>query len=505
MSLKLLEKPRSESEVQEAIRELVVEHDISIIPCNQNKIPVIKSWEPFKNRTPTEAELEEWFGKYRNPLWGAVTGKDFVVVDLDTHKNDDLKEWAIKHLPFTPLKAKTKNGGEHWFYRSAPSLANIQTKSGLDIRSAGGYVICAGDGYEWNWQSDEDFHVFTDLPDLTEEHEASIKSLMAPTKDGGGEGWHNTALKWSAQRVAWGWSDDRILKECKELVEPGYTYEETCEEIRIMLKGARDKDFGAEAEKDDRPLRVLTMSQAFELEASKPQDYLGHGFISAGFRVFIIGQPKIGKSQFVLEALTTAAVGGEFLGYRWNKAHKVLWLQAEIRGSYVGERLKPLFKSFSPAQQKLLKKNFLWTDRGDFDISSNYNRLQAMIKKIKPTIVAIDPLANFFTGDESINSEVNGFLKMLNSLFSAEELGTTTPPAVFLIHHTRKGVKDTDGFEGARGASAMQGWMDSGIMMTRHEEGIKLTFELRNGPWPQNRVVKLDEDSLRFVEPIYVP
>jgi hypothetical protein len=51
----------------------------------------------------------------------------------------------------------------------------------------------------------------------------------------------------------------------------------------------------------------------------------------------------------------------------------------------------------------------------------------------------------------------------------------------------------------------MQGWMDSGIMMTRHEEGIKLTFELRNGPWPQNRVVKLDEDSLRFVEPIFVP
>ena len=499
--LKLLNKPRSHSEVQEAISELVQEHDIAVIPCNKNKVPVVK-WDEFKERVPTNKELSAWFKKYPNHLWGAVTGNQFVVVDLDTHKNADLKQWALTNLPFTPLKAKTRSGGEHWFYRSAPSLMNHQTQAGLDVRSAGGYVICAGEGYEWNWQSDEDFHVFSDLPELKEEHEKAIKSLMN-TNEGGGEGWHNTALKWSAQRVAWGWDDDRILKECEELTQPGYTHEQTREEITIMLKGARDKDFGAD--RDDQPLKVLTMSQAFELEANKPQDYLGHGFISAGFRVFIIGQPKIGKSQFVLEALTTAAVGGDFLGYRWNKAHKVLWLQAEIRGSYVGERLKPLFKSFSPAQQGLLKKNFLWTDRGDFDIGSNYNRLQTMIKKTKPTIVAIDPMANFFTGDESMNSEVNGFLKMLNSLFSAEELGTTTPPAVFLIHHTRKGVKDTDGFEGARGASAMQGWMDSGIMMTRHEEGIKLTFELRNGPWPQNRVVKLDEDSLRFVEPIFVP
>ena len=87
--LKLLNKPRSHSEVQEAISELVEEHDIAIIPCNKNKVPVVK-WDEFKERVPTNTELTDWFKKYPNHLWGAVTGKAFVVVDLDTHKIADL-------------------------------------------------------------------------------------------------------------------------------------------------------------------------------------------------------------------------------------------------------------------------------------------------------------------------------------------------------------------------------------------------------------------------------
>tara|TARA_R110002020_G_scaffold323672_2_gene539400 strand:- start:13585 stop:14331 length:747 start_codon:yes stop_codon:yes gene_type:complete len=242
------------------------------------------------------------------------------------------------------------------------------------------------------------------------------------------------------------------------------------------------------------------MTDAFAIEKDKPTEFLGEGFIAAGFRVFIIGAPKIGKSQFVLQMLSTAAVGGSFLGYKWNQPHRVLWLQAEIRGPYVGVRLRPMYDSFSTHEQQLLSRNFLWTERGDIDLVDNFERIRTLIKTVKPSLIAIDPLSNFFGGDESNNAEVNGFLKRVNWLVDEKNLGFSQPPALILVHHTRKGAKESDGFEGARGASSMSGWMDSGMMLTRHDDGVKLTFMCRNGKWPRDRVIRLRDDTMKFAE-----
>jgi hypothetical protein len=69
-----------------------------------------------------------------------------------------------------------------------------------------------------------------------------------------------------------------------------------------------------------------------------------------------------------------------------------------------------------------------------------------------------------------------------------------------LVHHTRKGATEKDGFEGARGASSLVGWMDTGMMLTKADQGVNLNFMLRNGPWPKPKHIKISTDTLKFVE-----
>jgi len=510
MGLMLLDKPTTQEDVQDAILELSREFDVHVIPCGKDKRPLVP-WKHYQENKPTEQDIEKWIKQHPDCMWGAVTGKNFGVVDLDTYQDDSLIPWAKENLPWTPLKATTKSGGQHWMYSKMPENTTVSAGSGIDLRNKGGYVIFSGPGYEWNWQDPtEDFFNFRELPELEPQHIEKIEKRRGKNKVTNilsDESWHDNALRWVGSCVARGLGDDTILRECEKLTQAGYSHSQTREEIRVMIKGARLKGWTPPI--DDRPIEVLRIDDAFDLEHRKPPEFLGEGFIAAGFRVFVVGAPKIGKSQLVLEALTTAAVGGQWLDMKWDKPHKTLWLQAEIRGAYVGSRLRPLFESFNDDEKELIRENFFWTERGDLDLASNFNRLKALIKRIQPSIVCIDPLANYFVGDENSNAEVAVFFKKLNELFASETLGMDAPPCVFLVHHTRKGATTQDGFDGARGASSLTGWMDSGILMTAaNTSAINLSFLTRNGPWPEERLVKLNPDSMRlenFVDAVEHP
>ena len=493
--MQLLSSPPPQGEeLREALHEYATEYDVSIVPCRPDKTPYVTEWRNLQERPNTEQELENWLD--HEGLWGAVTGRLFNVVDIDSHKDPQHLDWAKEHLPYTPLKGASQNGGQHWYYRATDLDVPTTQFDGIDTRGRGGYVCFAGGRYAMAWHGDSSFHGFDDLPALEPQH-LYLLQCRRQVKDSGGGDWWSRMLKRTGQMVAHGESDEAIYALAESVTEPGWTVEETLKDLRKMVKGAREKGWSPD---DSSPIPVRSMTDAFAIEKDKPTEFLGEGFIAAGFRVFLIGAPKIGKSQFVLQMLSTAAVGGSFLGYKWNQPHRVLWLQAEIRGPYVGVRLRPMYDSFTTQEQQLLSRNFLWTERGDIDLVDNFERIRTLIKTVKPSLIAIDPLSNFFGGDESNNAEVNGFLKRVNWLVDEKNLGFSQPPAVILVHHTRKGAKESDGFEGARGASSMSGWMDSGMMLTKHDDGVKLSFMCRNGKWPRDRVIRLRDDTMKFAE-----
>ena len=475
-----------------ALEELVMEYGVSLLPCADNKRPTWNTWKELQQRELNPQELSE---VVEHPgIVAAVTGKQFNVVDIDCHKDGEALEWAVKNLPYTPLVGRSQSGGYHFYYATSPVTVPTGQFHNIDTRGVGGYICFAGGKYKIEWRDDQDFHSFDDLPALDWKHLQALQSRRKSAEKLGSTDWHDTKLRTVAGMVHAGKSDDYILSHCEEWTEQGYSVEQTIEEITVMINGARDKGFEPEG------IQVRSLNDAFQLEKHKPDEYLGHGFIAAGFRCLVIGAPKLGKSQFVLQMLTSAACGGDLLGYQWDRPHRVLWLQAEIRGPYVGVRLRSMVESYLPHEQELLNENFFWTERGDLNLVDQFDQVKDLIKLIKPEIIAIDPLANFFAGDEANNAEVNAFLKKVNALTDEKLLQLPKPPVIILVHHTRKGATEKDGFEGARGASSLVGWMDTGMMLTKADQGVNLNFMLRNGPWPKPKHMQISHDTLKFEE-----
>ena len=81
----------------------------------------------------------------------------------------------------------------------------------------------------------------------------------------------------------------------------------------------------------------------------------------------------------------------------------------------------------------------------------------------KPDLVMIDPIINFFSGEENSNSEIHEMLSRVDKLIELFKV------AVIIAHHTGKERADDLSFMSARGGSAFAGWMDSGIKLSGTE------------------------------------
>lgn len=68
--------------------------------------------------------------------------------------------------------------------------------------------------------------------------------------------WHQNTLKWTAQCVARGWSDQQILREARYLTQDGFTVDDTITELTKMIAGARAKGFGVRANPGSAPAAV---------------------------------------------------------------------------------------------------------------------------------------------------------------------------------------------------------------------------------------------------------
>ena len=129
-----------------------------MFPCNNDKQPIVGGWQKYT-------------GACNTPIYGLAIPDGYVVIDLDTYKNDTLKEqvreflgidldWEGAFLQFT------KSGGEHYAFETDEVIrqgSDIKGIKGFDIRSAGKGYICSGEGYSENLTEDA-FYMRPDLP-----------------------------------------------------------------------------------------------------------------------------------------------------------------------------------------------------------------------------------------------------------------------------------------------------------------------------------------------------
>ncbi len=114
---------------------------MSVMPCGQDKKPLLKSWKQYQTTPATDEEIAKWWKRWPSANIGIITGKvsGVSVLDIDTYKGGD-----ASRFPKT-FTTKTGNGGLHLYYQYAPGLtisANAYPDMpGVDVRNDGGFVI----------------------------------------------------------------------------------------------------------------------------------------------------------------------------------------------------------------------------------------------------------------------------------------------------------------------------------------------------------------------------
>ncbi|EIM04121.1 bifunctional DNA primase/polymerase [Rhodanobacter denitrificans] len=127
---------------------------LEIIPLrNGTKLPAIKTWPAKANNNADQ--VRQWADQFPGCNWGVATERykagALLVVDVDCKngKNGDAELLRLdltgKALPET-FEVSTPSGGRHLYYRSPRAVASNAGSlgDGLDVRSAGGYVVAPG-------------------------------------------------------------------------------------------------------------------------------------------------------------------------------------------------------------------------------------------------------------------------------------------------------------------------------------------------------------------------
>ena len=127
----------------------------SVFPLRPNsKLPAISQWQ--RRATRDTAQIEQWIAQHPDANWGIATGKygegeALLVVDVDNkgqkHGAGTLLNLELQGHDFPPtLQNSTPSGGQHLIYRvPSPVKQGVDTLGvGLDIRSAGGFIVAPG-------------------------------------------------------------------------------------------------------------------------------------------------------------------------------------------------------------------------------------------------------------------------------------------------------------------------------------------------------------------------
>lgn len=108
-------------------------------PVSNNKVPLVKQWQKLKATVEGYRDVSSY---------GLLTGKGFIVVDVDIKNGKDGRNWEwYEELP-TTYTVRTPSGGFHFYYALpqdfTASTNHMFTPIGVEIQGDGAYVVGVG-------------------------------------------------------------------------------------------------------------------------------------------------------------------------------------------------------------------------------------------------------------------------------------------------------------------------------------------------------------------------
>ena len=214
------------------------------------------------------------------------------------------------------------------------------------------------------------------------------------------------------------------------------------------------------------------------------------------------GTPKTGKTWFTLELAVSVASGAPALGqFEVSNPGPVVVFPAEDDARAIRDRVVGIAAhkgvSLDGLPIHLITANTLRLDEEGDRLG-----LAAMLDRVRPKLVVLDPLVRLHGGDENYAGHVAELLGFLRSLQRRFECG------ILVTHHVakRRGAKGGQMGQALRGSGELHAWGDSNIYLSRAEGGlVKVELEHRAAASPDPLHVALrTESSGTFLELVEV-
>ena len=486
--------------------------------------PILAGWPQIATSDPVTVH-HMWDGVRAESNIG-IHCENMIVLDVDPRKggDDSLQLLEITYgLPET-LTTLTPSGGRHLYYRGSPVPNGVDCLGpGLDVRSAGGYVVAPGSELpagRYRFAADA---VVAEAPAWLVERLGSagprVEREMASVADAPQEtvdraaAWLGTAERsikgqggdQAAYRVAchlrdlgvseaqarelmrsdawdngcgWraGWLEEKPIRSAYRYAqnEPG-TLAVRAEDFPLIELGP---------EKPRKPSKVSRLAELASTDTPSP-GYLIKGLLARRTYAQAFGAPGEGKTFIALDAAYSVAAGASWMGRKVRQG-AVLYLAFEGVGG-LRKRALALRQHYGTKDVPLYIASATFNVR-DKEGRAELGRIIADLPE-KPTLVVFDTFAHaLMGGDENSAQDVGAFNNAVLALIES------TGACVLIIHHSGKNKS-----AGARGSSALPGALDTvlevddgKVTATKQrdmETGEPIGFKLRPV------IVGLDEDG----------
>lgn len=114
----------------------------SVIPFKPDKSPILRTWNEYQKRLPTEAEVAKWWDQHQDAMIAVVGGKLSGVCMLDCDSEDAYKKLCdVIGDDYNYPTTITPRPGYHIFFKNIPFNSRNAVDEKIDFKGEGGLMF----------------------------------------------------------------------------------------------------------------------------------------------------------------------------------------------------------------------------------------------------------------------------------------------------------------------------------------------------------------------------
>ena len=521
---------------------------------------------PFKVEATTDpAKIRAWWRAVPDYNYAVLCGGGWLLLDVDSHKGGMA---SLLDLPFdlpSTLTVRTPGGGLHFYLRGPDVRSSVdRLGTGLDVRSAGGYVVGPGSffadpggrkGYTGRYtvetdaapaEAPEALVLLCGTPreragnapisvdaETDIEHARHWLAKSAPVAIEG-RGGNDTTYRVAAELLERGVSTDTALVLLLDEWNPRCLPPWERDDLRAVIEhaavymtgtvGARGVTADAAGYGD---VTVLTQAEQARgkfapvfaarrwLDAAdiKPDDWLMHRMLLRRKTALLTGPGAAGKSSMTLAIAAHAACGAPFVGHHVDRPCRVVVANSEDNLGTMTGRLLAICAAYELDMEAVKRNLVLWP--GDYGagedepprfrlFTTDHKLAEGDISELARELRqgAFDALVLDPLAKLHAENE-NDNVAMGAVLDAADRLARAADIALLLVHHAGKGERAAGSSDAARGASVIT--TSSRIVKTLYpaDEADEKVYGLGEGA--RARFCRLDDAKINDAALATVP